>query len=131
MMPAPVRVIIATRYTLFREGVKTMLQHGRAIEVIGEAGTAKQAVSLVERLRPDVVLLDPALPDLRGEEAVRRLRTADARVKIFLIPLGDGLPIRAPHLRSQVAGHIDKHDRLIDLRSALLHSVHRRGAHAA
>ena len=127
----PVRVIIGSRYTLFREGVKAMLLAGRTIEVIGEAGTAKQTIALAGRHKPDVVLMDPDMPDLSFMETVRKINASFPPVKILIMPLEDGHPVKPGYARAGVAGYIDKHDRPMQLRSAVLHSVSGRGAHAA
>jgi DNA-binding NarL/FixJ family response regulator len=128
--PKPVRVVIGMRYTLFREGVKTMLLRGRSIDVTGEARTAKQTISLVERLKPDVVLIDTDMPDLEPLETVRRIRASNPEVKVFVMPLGDAYPVRSGYRRAGADGYIGKHERPVELRSVVLHSVHRRGVHA-
>ncbi|HEY7333401.1 MAG TPA: response regulator transcription factor [Bryobacteraceae bacterium] len=133
----PIRVLICTKYTLFREGLKALL-NGRNgldldshIEVIGEAATAKQMIALLERLKPDVILLDPAASGLNAVEAVRRIRSADPRVKILVMPLGEDGGAIAAYLRAGAAGQIGRHHRPVQLQSAIVHSVYGRGVHAA
>jgi len=128
--PKTVKVFIGMRNTLFREGVKTMLPGRKGIQVVGEAATAKQTIAMVERLKPDVVLIDTDMPDLQPLETVRRIRALDARVQVFIMPLGDGHMVRSGYRRAGAAGYIGKHERPVELRSALLHSVQKRGVHA-
>lgn len=125
------RVVIGTRYTLFREGVKAMLLAGGTIDVIGEAASAKDTIALAQQLKPGVVLIDPDMPDLSAVETVRRIRAAVPHVKILMMSLGDGRLLTSGYSRAGVAGYIGKHDRPMQLRSTVLQSVSRRGAHAA
>ncbi len=71
-----VRVVIADDQPLIRTGLRTMLEHGPGIRIVGEADDGEKAVDLARRHRPHVVLMDIRMPVLDGIEATRRI-TAD------------------------------------------------------
>ena len=69
-----IRVVIVDDHAILREGVRALLQLHADIEVVGEAGDGKDALGVVERMDPDVVLMDIAMPGLGGIEASLELR---------------------------------------------------------
>ena len=127
----PVRVVIGTRYALFREGVKAMLGSSATIEVIGEAATVRETVALAERLRPDVVLIGPEMHDLSVVGGVRRIRDLNPEVKVLMMPLQDEPCVISDYLKAGAAGCIDKHDGRLGLCHAVLQNGNRRPVNAA
>ena len=80
-----IRVLIVDDHVVVREGSRQLLEQDSALKVVGEAGTGAEAVQLAAQLRPDVVLLDLALPDITGVEAARQIRelVPDARIVVL------------------------------------------------
>jgi len=68
-----IRVLLADDHMIVREGLRTLLEAEGDFEVVGEAQTGRQAVQLTKKLRPDVVVMDIAMPLLNGLEATRRI----------------------------------------------------------
>jgi DNA-binding NarL/FixJ family response regulator len=86
-----VRVLIADDQQLVRSGFQMILSAQDDVEVVGEASTGTEAVSLTARLTPDVVLMDIRMPDLDGIEATRRIVAAhpEATVRVVILTTFD------------------------------------------
>ena len=80
-----ITVLLAEDHTIVREGFRKMLELEDDIEVVGEAQDGRQAVALVKKLRPAVVLMDIAMPLLNGLEATRQILKAVPRTKIVIL----------------------------------------------
>src|SRR5829696_7319210 len=115
---------------MVRAGLRTFLGLQPDMEVVGEAGTAEQALALVPRLRPDIVLLDLVLPGMSGLEAVRRLRSAHPEVKVVVLTSYAGEESVLPAVRAGVSGYLLKDVGPRELADAL-RAVHAGGASLA
>ncbi|MEI7899601.1 MAG: response regulator transcription factor [bacterium] len=80
-----ITVLLAEDHMIVREGLKKLLESESDIEVVGEATTGRQAVQLTQKLRPDVVIMDIAMPQMNGLEATRQILKADPSVKILIL----------------------------------------------
>jgi len=118
-MHGPIRVVICTRHTLFREGIKALLNDEGPIEVAGEAVTAREAAALLERILPDVILMDPSTLDLSGSEATRLMKAACPHIKVLLLALDADATLIADCVRAGASGYIGNYDRPTNLRKAI------------
>ena len=82
-----IRVLVVDDHTLFREGLIALLDAAPQTEVVGEAGTGREALARVEEVSPDVVLMDIMMPDMNGIEATRRILNDRAGVHIIMLTM--------------------------------------------
>jgi DNA-binding NarL/FixJ family response regulator len=80
-----ITVVLAEDHQIVREGFRALLEHERDIEVVGEAGTGRQAVQLTRKLRPAVIVMDIAMPLLNGLEATRQIRRDFPDTKVLIL----------------------------------------------
>src|SRR5207302_8932698 len=72
----PVRIVIADDHPIFRDGLRRLLEAESDLKAIGEACDGSEAVKLARQLRPDILLLDLAMPKMPGLEALREMSSA-------------------------------------------------------
>jgi DNA-binding NarL/FixJ family response regulator len=80
-----ITVLLAEDHMIVREGLRALLEAEGDIAVVGEAQTGRQAVQLAKRLRPEVVVMDIAMPLLNGLEATRQIRKAVPATKVLIL----------------------------------------------
>jgi DNA-binding NarL/FixJ family response regulator len=85
MSPTAVRVLLVDDDDLMRAGLRAVLTSDETIEVVGEAGNGRAAVSSVRSLRPDIVLMDVRMPDLDGISATREVLAVSPEVKVAIL----------------------------------------------
>ena len=83
------RIIIVEDHTLFREGIKALLQTNPGFETVGEAEDGFNAIVITERLKPDLLLIDLSMPKMNGIEAIREIRNRCRQVKILAVTAYD------------------------------------------
>lgn len=82
-----IRILIADDHKIFREGLRTLLQSRGDIEVIGEADNGRDVVALAAEMRPDVIIMDVAMPDLNGIEATRQIAGGRVGAKVLALSM--------------------------------------------
>lgn len=84
-MTRPIRVVLADDHTIVRKGIRAVLRNLPEIEVVGEAANGWEAIAEIEKLQPDVVLMDLMMPKLDGIEAIRRISQDHPEVRILVL----------------------------------------------
>ena len=103
-----IRVVLADDHAVVRKGVREFLEDEPDIEVVGEASDGQQAVELAVALRPDVVVMDVAMPELSGVEATKRIRSLAPTVRILALTAYDDEPYIFGLLDAGVTGYMLK-----------------------
>jgi DNA-binding NarL/FixJ family response regulator len=121
---APIRILLVDDHEMVRTGLRSFLDLQPDMDVVGEAGSGEQALALLPRLQPDVVVLDLVLPGMTGVEAARRMRQDHPEVKVVALTSFAGQDLVLPAVRAGVAGYLLKDVGAAELADAL------RAAHA-
>ena len=100
-MPAPIRVLIADDHRLFAEALEAILDAEPRIEVVARARNGEEAIEQTLALRPDVILMDIAMPGVDGVEATKRIREQLPGACVLMLT---GSNSRADVARSRAAG---------------------------
>ena len=108
MMPVPIRVVIADDHPLFRDGLRAMFESEPDIELVGEAATGLEAVSLAGQLLPDVVLMDIQMPDLDGIEATRRVMAESRNTRVLVVTMFEDDDSVLAAMRAGARGYVVK-----------------------
>lgn len=82
-----IRVLVVDDHTLFRDGLSAILMNVPDIEVVGEAGTGREAMAQAETLAPDVMLMDISMPDLNGIEATQQILAVKPETGIIMLTM--------------------------------------------
>ncbi|KRV49324.1 LuxR family transcriptional regulator [Wenjunlia vitaminophila] len=103
-----IRVLVVDDHQVVRRGLRTFLEVQGDIEVVGEAGDGAQGVERATQLRPDVVLMDMAMPGMDGIEALRALRDRGSTARVLVITSFTERRSVIPALRAGAMGYVYK-----------------------
>jgi two-component system response regulator NreC len=103
-----IRVLVVDDHTIVRDGIHALLSLVADIEVVGEAGSGKEALDKVRQLAPDVVLMDIAMPIMDGLEATRRIHKEFPKTKVLVLTQYDEKEYIFPIIEAGAQGFISK-----------------------
>lgn len=118
-MTPKIKILIADDHTLFRKGICALLEDEQDMVVVGEAENGREAVRLVGSLKPDVVLMDIAMPLLNGLEATRQIRREHPATRVLVLTMYDHEEYFRQMLEVGASGYIIKRAAATELVSAL------------
>ena len=115
-----IRVLIADDHTLVRDGTRRILETEKDLEVVAEASNGEEAVALISSLRPDVAIIDIAMPVLDGIEATRQIKALYPATAILILTAHDNDQFIYNLLEAGAAGYLLKSVRSQELVDAVL-----------
>lgn len=119
-----IRVVIAEDHHVIREALVRMLQTSSMIEVVGEAATGSEALVMVAKHNPDVLLLDVSMPEMDGIRALAELSTHDRTTRTLMLTMHDDEAHGVRAMRAGAAGYLKKSANAEELLDAITR-VHR------
>ncbi len=115
----PIRVAIADDHAVVRAGLRAVLEAAPDIIVIGEAANGRDIVSLVRRERPDVVVMDLAMPELDGIQATTAILALEVRSRVLVLSIHTEEEWLVPAMNAGASGYLVKTDAHRDLVQAI------------
>jgi DNA-binding NarL/FixJ family response regulator len=103
-----IRIVVADDHVLIRAGITHLLRSLDGVEVVGEAGDGLETLAVVERTKPDIVLLDIGMPGLNGLDVAARLATLDAPVATIILSMHESEEYVVRALQAGCSGYLLK-----------------------
>lgn len=114
-----IRILLADDHQMLRDGLSSILASENDLEVVGEAGDGRTAVSMSRTLVPDVVVMDIAMPDLNGVEATRQIKRENPNVKVVALSMYPDRRYVIGMLEAGASGYVLKASAYDELRRAV------------
>lgn len=114
-----IKVMLVEDHAIVREGLKALLASEKDIEVVGEAGSSREALQVAIRARPEVVIMDLRLPDRSGIEVTRALKEAFPDIKVVILSMYDEEELVIRALKSGATGYVLKRAGVTELLRAI------------
>lgn len=114
-----VRVCLADDHAVVRDGLRMLLDAQPDIEVVGEASNGRDAIRLAKKLRPDMVILDVAMPELNGIEAAEKIHTLDPTIGIIILSMYSTKEHIFRALKAGASGYLLKESAASELLTAI------------
>lgn len=112
-------IILADDHTLLREGIRTVIESVRGLEVVGEAKDGYELLQLLKRHVPDMVILDISMPGIRGIEVAREIHAHYPRVHILMLSMHKSEEFLSLALEAGACGYLIKEDTSEELLQAI------------
>ncbi len=107
-LPCPIRVALVDDHALVRDGIKALLAVMAPLEVVGEAESGADAIQMVGRCQPDLLLVDISLRDMNGLELTRLLRSRYPSLKVLVLSMYDNYEYVSESVRAGASGYVLK-----------------------
>ena len=114
-----VKIVLADDHQMMREGLRAMLEKRADVEILAEAGNGRDCVELCRKLKPDLVLMDIAMPDFNGIEATRQCVGESPRTKVLALSMHSDRRYAAGMLSAGASGYLLKDAAFDELAAAI------------
>lgn len=118
-MTSKIRILIADDHTLLRNGIRALLEDEQDITIVGEAEDGREAVRLAGQLKPNVILMDIAMPLLNGLEATRQIKREHPEISVLVLTMYDHEEYYRQMLEVGASGYIIKRAAASELVAAI------------
>lgn len=115
----PTRILIIDDHEIVRSGLTAILNTEPGMEVVGEAGTAEEALLLAEKLKPDLILMDISMPGMGGIEATRQIMERQPGCRVLILTVHEDESLAREAIRGGASGYIPKRALNTELISAI------------
>ena len=114
-----ITILLADDHTIFREGLRSLLEFEEGMEVVGEASNGKEAVELAIKLNPDVIIMDITMPEINGLQAAYQIQTKIPSIKIIVLSMSDNEEFVTQAIQAGVCGYLVKQSAANELITAI------------
>jgi two-component system, NarL family, response regulator NreC len=118
------KVLLADDHAILREGLRMVLDAQPQIAVVGEAEDGRQAVEMSEQLRPDVVVMDIAMPNLNGLEATRQIKRRFPEIRVVILTMHENHQYLMQIVKAGATGAVLKRSAGTELLTAIRAASH-------
>ncbi len=119
-----ISIILADDHTVVRQGLRTLLEADPELHVCGEASDGRQALELVERLKPDVLLLDLMMPEMNGMEVARQVQDRFPQTRVVVLSMHANEAYVLEALRAGALAYVLKDSQAAELLYAVHEAYH-------
>jgi DNA-binding NarL/FixJ family response regulator len=119
-----IRILLADDHQVVRQGLRELLGTDADLEILGEAGTGRQAIELAQQLNPDVVILDVTMPDINGIEAMREIRRLAPETEVIALSMHGARQVVQDMLAAGASGYMLKTASVQELTRAIRTVMH-------
>lgn len=103
-----IHLLLVDDHAVVRSGLRLLLENEPDFEIVGETGTAHEAITLANQLRPDVILMDIGLPDMTGINATQLIKAAQPQIAIVALTIHEDQEYFFKMLHAGASGYIPK-----------------------
>ena len=115
----PIRILLADDHTLFRKGIRNLLEQLQGYQIVGEAASGEEAITQARELVPDVILMDIKMPVLNGIEATAQIVQENPHIGVILVTMFDDYESVFSGMRAGARGYVLKEAEPDELRRAI------------
>ena len=118
-----IKLLVVDDHAIMRDGIRALLSLHDDLEIVGEASEGNEAIEKAQKLMPDIIIMDIAMPGMDGLEATRRIKKKNPRAKILILTQHDNREYIISAVKAGVTGYVSKRALGVELVSAI-HAVH-------